>query len=56
MITIKPYRDKYVIENQQEINQYHKNLLKDQKECHTSYLPNHQTINIDNNTNANHKS
>ena len=26
-----PYCDKYVIENQQEINQYHKNLLKDQK-------------------------
>ena len=31
MITIKPYYDKYVTENQPEINQYHKILLKDQK-------------------------
>ena len=38
MINIKPYCDKYVIENQQEINQYHKNLLKDKKECHTLYF------------------
>ena len=39
-----PYNDKYAIENQLGINQYHKNLLKDQKECHTLYLylPNHE--------------
>ena len=38
MITLNPYCDKYAIENQLGINQYHKNLLKDQKECHTLYF------------------
>ena len=31
MITVLAYYYKYVIENQHEINQYHKNLLKDPK-------------------------
>ena len=38
MITIMAYYNKYVIENQQGINQYHKILLKDKKECHTQYF------------------
>ena len=50
-----PYCDKYVIENQLEINQYHKNLLKDQKNV-ILFIFIHQTINIDNHINANHKS
>ena len=55
IIITMPSCDKLVIENQEEINQYHKNLLKDQKKCHTLYFV-HQTINIDDYININHKS